>query len=316
MSNYTAPDGSRLEWEALTCAAKFGANSNDGEHTEETPQVSYRLFAQAPLNATTADPFVTSNLAINAYNRCENHTDAISWTGATCGSVTIGAAMEDYVLDGSVNEGSLVVQPATNPDRRAGLIMNAINIDTGLGSDGASLTVTGGVVAIHNAVNAGGQLSATDMIKATIFNATNQAGGVLTASGSAVMSTVTNEAGATLNFLSGSAAIMDASNAGTMAITELTSGFLANVENLDTGVLTLESTGTATVRLQGATNAGTLNATGVSVEGCSIANAGTMTISSAVSVTLALTANTGSIDFGGSSGTVTMVTVLSTPAAS
>jgi len=314
------PDGGELQRDAQ-CATTFGANSNDEERTIENPIIGYRLFAQAALNATTALPFVASMMAINAFNRCDNQTEdwegywdgcatppCAPWPGAQCGSVTIGAAIEDYVLDGSVNEGSLVVQPAEHPDRRAGLIVNAINNDTGtISALSARLNVTGGVVAIYSAVNAGGQLSANDMIKATIFNATNQDGGVLTASGSAVMKSVTNEAGATLRFLSGSAAIMDASNAGTMSITELTSGFLANVQNLVGGVLNLQSAGPATVRLQGATNAGTLSATGVSVEGCNIANSGTMTISGAGSVTLALTANTGSIDFGGSSGTVTMV---------
>lgn len=322
----TDPDGDLLERESSPalvgkCAKTFGANSNDQERAIENPIIGYRLFAQAALSATTALPFVASMMGINALNRCDNQTEnwegywggcatppCVDWPGAQCGSVTIGAAIEDYVLDGSVNEGSLVVQPAAHPDRRAGLIVNAVNNDTGVISAlSARLNVTGGVVAIYSAVNAGGQLSANDMIKATIFNATNQDGGVLTASGSAVMKSVTNEAGATLRFLSGSAAIMDASNAGTMSITELTSGFLANVQNHVGGVLNLQSAGSATVRLQGATNAGTLSATGVSVEGCNIANSGTMTISGAGSVTLALTANTGSIDFGGSSGTVTMV---------
>ena len=308
------PDGEELQRDT-SCATTFGANSNDEERTIGNPIIGYRLFAQAALNATTALPFVASMMTINAFNKCNNQTNdwdgywgscatppCTPWPGVQCGSVTISAAIEDYVLDGAVNEGSLVVQPAEHPDRRAGLIVNANNSD-----DSARLNVTGGVVAIYSAVNAGGQLSANDMIKATIFNATNQDGGVLTASGSAVMKSVTNEAGATLRFLSGSAAIMDASNAGTMSITELTSGFLANVQNHVGGVLNLQSAGSATVRLQGATNAGTLSATGVSVEGCNIANSGTMAISGAGSVTLALTANTGSIDFGGSSGTVTMV---------
>ena len=83
MSNDTAPDGSRLEREDRQCAQRFGANGNDGEYTEEYPQISYLLFAQAALTATTALPFVRSNMAINAYNRCNNQTD--SWDGSSYG---------------------------------------------------------------------------------------------------------------------------------------------------------------------------------------------------------------------------------------
>ena len=95
-----------------------------------------------------------------------------------------------------------------------GLIVNAINrrspVDTS--AEGPRLTAYGGVVAIHSAVNTGGSLTMVGMVKATIFNATNQAGGTLAADGNAVMKMVANEAGATLQFGPGSTAIMDASN--------------------------------------------------------------------------------------------------------
>ena len=168
MSNRTDPDdpdGESLDRDSGPregkCARRFGANGNDGEHTENNPRINYRLFAQAALTATTALPFVVSNMAINAFNRCDNQTDGwegywdcppgqtgpcAPWPGPRCGSVTIGAAMEEYVLDGSVNEGSLVVQPAVNPVLRMGLIVNAINrhspVDT-TGAQRASLTTDG-----------------------------------------------------------------------------------------------------------------------------------------------------------------------------
>ena len=98
---------------------------------------------------------------------------------------------------------------------------------------------SGGVVAIHSAVNTGGTMNMARMVKATIFNATNQAGGTLAADGNAVIKMVANEAGGTLRF-SGSAAIMGATNAGTMSITGLLSGFLANVDNVAGGVMTVQ----------------------------------------------------------------------------
>ena len=405
MNNRTDPNDPNGELETDSgpregkCAQRYGANSNDGSHEEGHPVIAYRLFAQAAMTAESARPFVTSNMAINAFNRCDNQTDswegrwdvpAAPWPGAQCGTITLGDGLEDLVLDGSVNEGTMVLAPALHPGRRMGLIVNAINrvsalslscapsewtgfrgeecgacgalvlvrdnggtcaafcTRQGLGcvdawddttngqcsndapslgcghqwagtsdgicqcassGNGPSLNATGGVVAIHGAVNAGGRISATDMIKATIFNATNQAGGTLTTSGSAVMKTVTNGAGGTLQFLSGSAAIMDASNAGTMSITGLVSGFLADVHNLAGGVMTVQgaSTSQSTVKIQGANNAGVLTASDVAVEGCTIANSGAMAITGSVNVALSLTANTGSIDFTGSTGTVTMV---------
>ena len=116
--------------------------------------------------------------------------------------------------------------------------------------------------------------------------------------------TVTIEAvvttGVTLQLLSGSTAIMDASNTGTTPMTGLLSGRRKKIAG---GVFLVQSGGGgAVIKFQGATNSGDgdLAAAGVAVEGCTVANSWTMANTGSDSVALSLTANIGVIGFTGS----------------
>jgi len=256
-------------------------------------------------------------------NTCSNRTDvrdeAQQWPGVQCGSAEVAPNLDDIIMDGMRNEGTILFNPGSR-DRHMALLLNTVQQPSTLrrGADDTSpqLMFVGAVLACLNISNRGG-LRASDMIKFSVQNLTNHDGASVAASGNVVVNGVTNEVGAGIDVTWGRLSIANAVNAGKINAT-VVSAFLADVENLAEASILLRAEDGPSVSsgevfaLETITNHGIVNVTtGMSriLTGCGVANSAGATIAvlgSSIGA-MHILENAGTLDFTGSTGTVTMV---------
>lgn len=331
MTNHTNPDGSHdfLDPDDSgsplhgVCTRSYpSANKDIGEAIGSGEQVvTYRLFASAAMSSGEdgVAPFFASEFAVNYLNSCSNQTDDRDenqqWPGVQCGSADVAPSLDDVVMDGMRNEGTILFNP-TNLDSHMALLLNTVQQPSALNVPLPQLGFTGAVLACVNISN-GGSLRASDMIKFSVQNLTNHDGASVTASGNVVVNGVTNEAGAEIDVASGRLSIANAVNGGEIHAT-VSSAFLADVENLATATILLSADEDPSVgsgdgfALETITNHGIVTITaGLSrtLTACGVANSAGATIAvhgSTISA-MHILENSGTLDFTGSTGTVTMV---------